>query len=602
MLAVIARADERIFASPRRDVRLLALTCAVLAVAVLVDRWAWALLAEWGGDVGILLGIAREGPAAVGMLNSHNDPNPNGLVIVASAILAMGDLRVASFLLSMLQALAVCWLAWTLTRTRGDALLVAQALLWCASLRAVSTELWAQWLMITLSTLSVAGLLHHLRKPRPVLLAVSFASACTSAAIYLPGVVPLIVISILWLARLRRLSREERGLHFMRAVVPVSIVFASAVALPFLRAVNPAALSPGTARILAKRLVLTLIEPVLALPALLDHLRGSFPRSLRPFPSGLVGVDAAILATALVVALLAMFVPRKRPVDLGPTSLRYALAFLLGIFAASPMVTGIALTRDHRMDQAFQVVPLLLAFSFGGILLRARGRSGARAATVARLLVLVFALGQAWFGVSVRDAILAGGTMTSTPNLGEVRAVVDRLGRELPPDSSAGIAIRYSGGADWFSAFLELHRRWHTASFTVGEVLDHEFAFRIGARNLCAPDCPSRQPFYLVDWSEPAQSLSGALLWTSPNRRIRIARVSPSRAALESVVPTQPRSTFRPIAPPAPPLRETSNREPPSSARIAVKPESTCVASHRTESSGIPNDSGVRVQDDRAAT
>ena len=514
-----------------------------MAAAVLADRWAWTAHAEWAGDPGIVLRIASIGSWSVGMLNSHNDPNPNGLTILAAALLSLGDLRVASLVLSALQAVAVCWLALGLTRSRTDAFLIAQPLLWFAALRAVSTELWAQWLLITLSTLAVAALLHHLRTPRVWCLVVSWGSACASAALYLPGLVPLSVISLLWVVRLSSLPRDVWRRHLFFGIAPVALVSGALVGLPFLSAVNVFELSPGVGRGMASRIAHAVVEPVLALPSLLRYLQHTFPRALRPSPWGLSPAEISILTGALITSGLVIASAswsRTRRVDLGTTRLCYSAAFLLGVFAATPLLTGYALSRDGRLDQALQTVPILVTLAFAGALSRPHAPRGRPVATLIRLLALTFALSQAEAGLSIREGILSGRSITNTPHLGEVREAVARLARELVPSASPQtLPIEYRQGIEWFDEFLQRHQRWHGVRMTGGEVFDYELAARTGAGNACLSGCPAGGPLYLVEWGERPRT-SRIPLWISSNGRIRIERFEATLEARSPLISRGP--------------------------------------------------------------
>jgi len=491
-------------AKPRRTMWPILAAGAVAALGAAVDRWAWADVSLWDGDSGLLLRLAAAHFTPIGVLNSRFGPNPNGLVLLADLLLWIGDLRVVSFVLSLGQAAALVWLARGLTRTWAQAIVAAQALLWSAALRAVSTDLWGQWTLLTLDTVAIAALLHHVRRPRASYFAISIGAGAGAAAAYLPGIVSLVVLAGLWTVRLSRLAPAARRHHVVRAGLPVALLFTFVTAMPFALAVDASSVASGSSRGIPRRAAHAAVQAVYALPVLLRQQAVYFPRTIRPQAPAPVRDGWWLPLAAAVAAGVAFVASPRRRTGTGLARVTYALAFAIGIFAAMPLVTGYVITRDDRPDLGFQVWPIVIAAAFGSAFLMRRSPLRRAASVVAVIAALVFAAAQARAGWALRQSLADGRLHSATPMLHEVHDIVDHLARH---SGSAGtVAVEYRHDPEWFAAFRAAHRRWIDIALPAGIVFDRELERRAGIRNSCVDGCADTGDRYVVTTADAPRS------------------------------------------------------------------------------------------------
>jgi hypothetical protein len=483
-----------------------------------------------GGDTGLLLGLAGKF-TAVGPLNSHLSPNPNGLVLVADLLLRLGDLRVASFVISMAQAAAAVWLARGLTRTWPQSLVVAAPLVWSSALRATSIELWAQWFLVTLDMIALAALIDHVRRPRIWCFAVSLAAGALAAAAYLPGVVPFTVLILLWGVRLWMLDAAQRARHLMLAALPIGVALALVTVAPYALTVDLSTVSSGSGRGLVRRAEHSVVEGLIAIPWLLRQQAMYFPRWLGREAPAALSKFAWAPGLAAAAGVGAWTASRRRRVDIGARSLAFACTFAIGVFSLTPLLSGFVITRDGRNDLGFQAWPIVVGAAFGSAFLVRRSAVRRPAMLVAGAAALAFAAQQAFAGDALRRAMIDGQVPNVVPTLREVRATVDRLVRDN--EFQTTIAVDYRHELEWFPEFRLQHRRWIPVPLPGGIVFDHELARR-AVHNVCSDGCaPGIEHYVLTAVDAPS---SPAVIRSAAIGAYRIDLVRPARTVASATI------------------------------------------------------------------
>ncbi|HWA10217.1 MAG TPA: hypothetical protein VG838_12260 [Opitutaceae bacterium] len=339
------------------------------------QRWELAGVAQWREDqaTNLWLGLQMwRGVyfAPVGLINSLGTPNPNGLNWLGFALSALPSLRLASLALGLVQLGLIARLCWLLFRETPllfwAALLAAGS---CLQVVLTGVELWAQWTLGLLNLLFL-GELVRLRQGAPPFWPVFLIVNCVFAApaLYLGGVLNSAGYAVLLAAVLWRHPARGRDLFggFRKKVLWATALLLHGV-LVWLPYVQVAGLSvTGLDRPFAQRLkesALTLAEfPVTIyrlLPHELENLTQVTPRIMAP--DFYLALRLSHYAVAgLIFASLLWQLARRR---FSPAALGVGFAVLLGV--ASPLLGGFAWGLGERLDQAPQLLPLLLVAAFG---------------------------------------------------------------------------------------------------------------------------------------------------------------------------------------------------------------------------------------------
>lgn len=501
-----------------------ALTAVAAALAVTLDRLAWAGIAQWREDpaTNIWLGYTR-GPlqVPVGLVTSVSLPNPNGLVLVSEFLSRLPNLWWVSAVLTLLQAATLAWMCRLAFDDRRLFLVAVGPLLSSIILRSASIDLHLHWILIPVNSLFYAGLFIYMKQRTPWMLPLFTALALLAASIYVAGAVNSLVYAILALTVfIITPGRLPWKSWFGPVLVSLGIVILSVwlTWVPYLREMRLAGLQQAASYSgldLAERLQAA-VEALLKLPlwTLAQYVtyggQGVEPPyqisgemqsagSLAAYQWGIrLLLWQATLCYLSVIGAVVLIIRQSRPlrevISPGTGSVRPALAFfaafvvlastLSPLLGAAPWVWGL------RLDEALQLVPFLLVLWFAlppALQLPPPLQKAITVLTIATSFAFT-ALGFVTGLAIVRDNFTYSGppARVNVPIAYKLQAVSFIAQDWMSRSSSTVIPVDYALQGrywKWVPEFGLKYLQWYPAPYTLGREFDYSLLREYGLSN-----------------------------------------------------------------------------------------------------------------------
>jgi hypothetical protein len=489
---------------------------AVLAVAVLVDRWVFAGLTQWREDQSTNLWLGYMLPTqfpGVGLVSSLNIFNPNGLPLLGYVLSFLPNLLWISFVLGLIQVAAVVVLFRSLLQRLPNlqwAVLGTLAVtLSSPGLRATSGEFWNQWLFTT-PDLVMAWVLVTMDRPRRWRILLFVIILILIPGFYLAGPITAGAFVLLFCARLLLLYRSDRAaarqvvswLQSPAVLVPAVLVGCASAWLtwmPYFEAVNFAVFAGGSQGRgeLTRRLghaVLsvacfphTLIKLSTADLIILlgsEDITGPVAAGALKLTRWLYVAQAVVAVGVVAAAVLQQGRQVFRRLAAGG-GIAVGLLILIPLAAAmvSALLNGPRYHLGARLDQQIQFLPFCFIFSFLLPVCLLDGPSQLH--RVLRGLVLVM-MGTTTVVATVagvqtcRDHLSYQGPVISDADvpLFHKRAVVDFIAQDWKRRHLPGpLPVDYdlAGPWDWVPEYGEKLAGLYGAPMTIGRSFDFEF-------------------------------------------------------------------------------------------------------------------------------
>ena len=499
-------------------------TAFAFAILIVIDRYYWALIAQWREDqaANLWLGYtARFGHVPVGLISSKYIPNPNGMILLGSLLSLLPNLLTVSLFLSLAQALLLILVGWKASAGNWQYFaLAAFPALSSVILRSSSVEFWNQYTITLINIFFLFWALRYLEKPSlwnlpPIAILVLLAPS-----LYLAGVVNAVVMVLLTLGMVlyKRPTWKHAGAvaAVIVSILAVSILvtwrpYFQSVSLGQLAEINKYHLGPiATFR--------TFWESLFGIPIYGTFQwadQAIFARAFKHADEAILTQPAKILLRlvgrayllqavfAFATALYTIYrtalhgVPRSdnRPAVNVPALQLVVLSvlFISLSFTISTWMGGPNWLNGERPDQIVQFLPMFLFFIFLlPVLIRIGGRAGRAITAISYFLLALFVTVNLLCGfMIVRDHLQYRGnilTEADVPLMDKEQAI-----RYIAQDwsrsfTSHTIPIDYDidrGIWDGISSTepAVLLNRWYPASLTEGRGFDYEMLRRYGLRN-----------------------------------------------------------------------------------------------------------------------
>lgn len=177
----------------------------LLVLVVIIDRVAWASIAQWREDqaTNIWLGLTRPIiQIPVGLMSSYNIPNPNGMLLLGKLLSFLPNLWAVSIFLGCLQALVIVLIALKFVNSNDNKTqkyfwIILLPLLTSVLLRARSVEFWNHDMILLVNLIFLWWGVSYYQKPSLVKMPFLLGLVLLVPAIYLAGIVNAIVMFVL---------------------------------------------------------------------------------------------------------------------------------------------------------------------------------------------------------------------------------------------------------------------------------------------------------------------------------------------------------------------------------------------------------------------
>ena len=485
--------------------------CLILAWVV-VDRWLWTAVAQWGEDEGTNLWLGYvsrldwELPA-VGLLSSKQVPNPNGMPLLCAALSLLPTLRWVSLVCSLAQAAAIVWASYELARgARWVRLSLMLPPLASVVLRAASVELWNQWLFITINALFVALLARELRKHHPRHYVAMAWLILLSPTLYLAGLLNGLLFAaallVLLTQRFDRIQWRSRSTRACLAAIALSAAISVWVTwLPFLRTLPLSKLTALQSAPLEQRAkiawqaieqtrhwIFEVHPPDLSAIFQSDEgINGPEVQRYAEWAAQVFTLQLWIALFALLVALICVLRRGRWPLRLTPL---WLFGGVLAAYAGSPLLGGFEWHTGERSDQSMTFLVWLFWTAYSVPLLgRSLGklRGLLTVASVCTALIYTGLAGYCGFA-AVRAHLVYRGKILSDADVPVTHkeAALAFVARDWLARSREPVPLVYDivGNRGWVREHSEMLMEYLPgAMFTVGRALDWELARRFGLRN-----------------------------------------------------------------------------------------------------------------------
>lgn len=487
--------------------------CALLG-CVVVDRWLWSAVAQWGEDEGtnLWLGYLSRldwGLPAVGLLSSKQVPNPNGMPLLCVPLSLLPSLLWVSLICSLAQAAAIVWASYELSRgARWVRLCLALPPLASVVLRAASVELWNQWLFITINALFVALLARELRKHHPLHYVALAWLILLSPTLYLAGLLNGLLFAaallVLLVQRAERIQWRSRSTLACLGVIAVSVVASIWITwLPFLRTLPLSKLTalqsaPPHTRVKTAwqaikqtRRWLFEVHPsdLSAIFQSDEGINGPHVQRYAELAANVFTLQLWIALFASSIALVYVLRQRRWPLRLTPL---WLFAGVLAAYAGSPLLGGFEWHRGERSDQSLTFLIWLFWTAYSVPLLgRALGKLRGFVTVASVCTALIYTGLAGYCGAAAvqahlkyRGRILSEADVPVTHKEAALAFIArDWLARA--PHDPVPLHYEIAGNRGWVREHSELMMEYlPEPMFTVGRALDWELARRFGLRNV----------------------------------------------------------------------------------------------------------------------
>jgi hypothetical protein len=497
----------------------------LLAVfVVVIDRTAWASVAEWREDqaTNIWLAYTRSPlQVPVGLVSSISLPNPNGLVLVSEFLSHLPSLWSVSTFLGVLQAGLLVWVCWLVADETRLFLLVVGPVLASIVLRSASVELVLQWTLILVNLLCFGGILVYLRRPTPWVLPLFTAVILLAPSIYLAGalnaVLYALVVLVVLVAKPASLPRHG-WLAPIMASLGIALLSIWLTWLPFFQEVGLAGVRRASeyAGLTGMERLGAAAEAIIRFPiwSLAQYgeygtIHGLPPlqvdqrvQSLRIFTAyqwslRIILLQGFVCYSSIIIAAITVAIRRRPPRDLiapdrGVIGLALALMllFVMMAYAIAPLLGGAVWARDRRLDEAVQFIPFLLIVWFATPQVLELPDSVHRLAlTVTCATSILFTALSLPIGFAiVRNNLKYNGELliADVPLVDKVDAVRFIAEDWKSRSSSLQVPVDYDLGGgkwDWIPEFGTKYEKWYPAPYTIGRAYDYMFLRAYGLSN-----------------------------------------------------------------------------------------------------------------------
>ena len=494
------------------------------AVVVVIDRAAWAWVAEWREDqaTNIWLGYTRSPlQVPVGLVSSITLPNPNGLVLISEFLSRLPNLWWVSTFLGVLQAAFLVWLCWLLAGGRRLFLIIIGPLLASIVLRGSSVELVLHWTLIPVNLLFFVGIVIYLRRPTPWVLPLLTTVLLLAPSIYLAGALNSIVYALIVLmvlvAKPAAVPRQGWVAPII-ASIGIALLSIWLTWLPYFREIGVAGVrqASGYAGLTGIERLGAAAEAIIRFPiwSLVQYgeygtVQGLPPLQVDQRVQSLLVFSAyqwslrimllqGFICYLLVIIAAIIIAIRRRPLRevISPgtgaigAGLVLMLLFVILSYAIAPLLGAAIWAREQRLDETVQFIPFLLIIWFATPLLLELPepiKKPAFALTCATSILFTGLSLVIGFAV-VRNNLLYKGQLliADVPLLDKVDAVRFIAEDWKSRSSSLQIPVDYDvGGGKWdgIPSFGTRYQKWYPAPYVLGRAYDYLFLREHGLRN-----------------------------------------------------------------------------------------------------------------------
>lgn len=193
-----------------------------LSTLFLIVSYLWACIAQWREDQSINIFLSsffsmQEVP--FGLISSKLVHNPNGMILLGKIFNYCQNLTTISFMLHIIQFVAIGFMCWSLLRDRNRYILPLFFISFLVLVRASGGEFWNNWVLTIFNCIFLGSVFQYLKKPRWACTLIWVICILWVPAIYLAGVFTVIICIFfayyVWAPYFSILSTGEISLLFM---------------------------------------------------------------------------------------------------------------------------------------------------------------------------------------------------------------------------------------------------------------------------------------------------------------------------------------------------------------------------------------------------
>jgi len=498
-----------------------------LLLLVVIDRIAWASIAQWREDqaTNIWLGFTQPiNQIPIGLISSYGIPNPNGMVLLGKLLSFLPNLWVVGTFLGCLQAAIIIWIAYEFAEkscknSNVFFWVLSLPLLTSILLRVVSVEFWNQWMVLLINLIFLLWITNYYRKPSLSKIPFLIGLILFAPAIYLAGVLNAFVMFVLGGFVILYKLPENWRLDWLKpaiaGILVISVIF-WIIWLPYFREIGKESFfNLNTFGSLSnKGRIFFAVDAIVRFPLWIwihwqnQTAKFFIPRSgemISDITKQFIHGIAIVHFLQMVLALGALAYSTLNYWKCKKTNNRHflrvnrhivfiiivSLAFVMLSFAFSPLFGGPLWAHNERPDQIIAFYPFFVVFwTLLPFVFVFQEPHKKRITAASTFLVAVFAIMNLIAGVMIVKGQLfyRGDVLTNADvPLIQVEQAVDFVAQDwLSVSDDPTIPVDYQLGGqvwDWIPEFGKVLDGWYSAPYTLGRTFDYELLRRYGLKN-----------------------------------------------------------------------------------------------------------------------